>query len=750
MKTFLILLCFLFLYGVMQAQPALKWIVGYSKELSETPEEFVAAVVPGAVQLDIAKAEKYGPYYFAENWKDYLWMEDMFFTYKTSFRKPKLNNGEQLFFVSKGIDYKFDIYINQQKILSREGMFSWVNLEVTPYLLEENELKIVIHPVPKSNKIADRTQANHSVKPAVSYEWDWHPRLVPSGIWDETYLEIRKAAHVEDVAIDYQLNDALTEAKVNLTVTGKELVHTTYRWTIIDKDGEEVFCHSGQTESLQKEPFGTSLKNLHLWWPHDYGEPYLYSSVFELMDTRRDVIQKIEQKVGFKKVRLVVNEGAWDEPPIFPKTRSCPPAQFEINGVPVFAKGTNWVNPEIFPGTITSLRYEELINRAVEANFNIFRIWGGGIVNKEPFFEQCDAKGVMVWQEFPLACNNYPDDPHYLKILEQEATAIVNRLKKHVSLVLWGGGNELFNEWSGMTDQSLPLRLLNSVTYRLNPQTPFIATSPLYGMGHGHYVFKDKKTGEEVYALMQRARNTAYTEFGMPSPAPIEVLKKIIPAGELWPPKEKSSWKSHHAFGAWEKDSWLMPDMIQDYFGEIDNLETLVEKGQIIQSEGYKAIYEEARRQKPYCAMALNWCYNEPWPTAANNSLLSYPNIPKPAFYAVKNSCRPVCSSAKITKFKWKEGENFATQLWMLNDRVNEVSKGKMVAKLVTGDTEIEIMEWQFDRMQPYKNQEGPVSDPYQLPAWNTDMFKLVLEVEGRPEYRSEYTLLYENSMKPH
>lgn len=131
-----------------------------------------------------------------------------------------------------------------------------------------------------------------------------------------------------------------------------------------------------------------------------------------------------------------------------------------------------------FSGIITRARYEELIDLAVEANFNMFRIWGGGIINKESFFELCDEKGILVWEEFPLSCNLYPDDPHYLSVLEQEATSIVKRLRKHPCLAMWCGGNELFNNWSLMTDQSLPLRLLNSICLEYDPLVPYNPTSP--------------------------------------------------------------------------------------------------------------------------------------------------------------------------------------------------------------------------------------------------------------------------------
>ena len=174
-----------------------------------------------------------------------------------------------------------------------------------------------------------------------------------------------------------------------------------------------------------------------------------------------------------------------------------------------------------------------------------------------------------MWQEFPLACNNYEGTPHYLKILEQESRSIIKRLKKHPSLAMWSGGNELFNNWSGMTDQSAAIRLLNSQCFLLDPGTPFIPTSPVMGVGHGHYVFRDWQSGEEVFQEMTRSRFTAYTEFGMPAPASVEILKTIIPVNELWPPKPGTSWESHHAYKAWVGNTWLCQDIIEDYFGPV-------------------------------------------------------------------------------------------------------------------------------------------------------------------------------------
>ena len=714
----------------------LKWELGYAKTENEIPAKWIPATVPGAVQLDIAKAEKYGPLAYAENWKNYLWMEDQFYTYRTSFLKPELSSAERSIFISKGIDYQFKIFLNGEELLGQEGMFTPVKLDLTDKLNGKNELKILVFPAPKLfPQPADRSQASHSVKPAVSYGWDWHPRLIPLGIWDDTFLEIQPASQIDDFHVNYSLNEEFTKADINLQISGRNLKDLPFIWTLKDETGKEVLKSEGKSE--------LSFSNPQLWWTHDHGKPYLYTSTIQLFDASGKVIQTVESKIGFRRIKLVMNAGAWNEPDGFPKTRSVPPAQLEINGRKIFCKGTNWVNPEIFPGIITRERYNELLDLAKEANLNILRVWGGGIVNKESFFELCDEKGILVWQEFPLACNNYPDDPHYLSILKQESTSIINRVKKHPSLAFWCGGNELFNSWSRMTDQSLALRLLNSQCLELDPNSPFIPTSPLMGMAHGNYVFRDFQSKEEVFSNMARAHYTAYTEFGMPAPASVEILKTIIPKEELWPPKPGGSWESHHAYKAWVGNTWLCQDIIEDYFGVSTSLEELVANGQLMQGEGYKCIFEEARRQKPYCSMAANWCYDEPWPAAANNSLISYPSIPKPGFYAVKNACRPVLTSAKFSKFKWTEGETFFADVWMLNDLPTDVPAGKIKIKLVAGNSELALLNWDFSPMKANINQAGPTVR-CKLPAWSTDRFKVVLEVEGHPEYNSEYTLAYQ------
>jgi beta-mannosidase len=377
---------------------------------------------------------------------------------------------------------------------------------------------------------------------------------------------------------------------------------------------------------------------------------------------------------------------------------------------------------------------------AKNAHFNIFRVWGGGIVNKESFFDICDELGIMVWQEFPLACNFYPGKAPYLKVLEQEAVSIVNRVRKHACLALWCGGNELL--WAGMNEQSPTLRLLNSVCYRLDPQTPYIISSPLAGMGHGHYLFYSGANDSEVFQWMAAAEKTAYTEFGVPGAAGVEVLKSFLPTDELFPPRDGGSVRLHHGFQAWQKTSWLELGTLKKYFGEITSLEEMVQYSQLLQCEGLKCIYEEARRQKPVCAMALNWCFQEPWPTVANNSLISWPNVIKPAYYHVANSCRPVLASIRIPKFEWKEGDDFACELFLLNDAYKPVGKSAVTVTICYDGKEESVMRWDCPGTEAFENVQGPTVH-FRIPRMMSNLFTVKLAVEGKNEYNSSYTLLY-------
>jgi len=684
--------------------------------------ECFPATVPGNIQKDYAAFKQWGDLNYANNCEKYLEIEDATWFYHTSFAVKKCPE-EQVFFVTKGIDYEYDILLNGECICHHEGLYSPLEIDVTPQVRKgENQLSVKIYPHPKREGApVSRTQADNCVKPPVGYGWDWHPRVIPSGLWNDTDIVVRKKNYIKTPNVTAELSEDFARGTVRF----------------------DYGC-AGDTEICLFAPDGAcvyrgtdreiTVESPLLWWCNGQGEANLYTwTIASSTDKKRG-------RIGFRRIELTMEPEHWLEPHGFPKSRSNPPIKIRLNGRPVFAKGSNFVSPEVFPGISEKNTYLPLVRLAKEANMNIFRMWGGSGVQKDVFFDLCDEYGIMVWQEFPLACNEYKNDPHYLEILEQEATAIVRNLRQHPSLVLWCGGNELFNGWSKMTDQHHALRLLNKICYDLDRETPFIATSPLAGMAHGCYLFR--YNGQEVYQMFNNSHYTAYTEFGVPSLPPVDYLKTFIPEDQLFPPARESTWKTHHAFDSWcAWDTWICLDIMTDYFGEISSLEDLVRYSEWLQCEGYKAIFEEARRQKPYCSMAINWCYNEPWKTAANNSLLCYPALPKKAYYAVQNSLKNTVPSARLQKFSYESGEVFSAELWLLNDADTCVEEDRIRVTLEIGGNTIELLTWKTGFCAKNTNKQGHVVQ-YVLPRiQGVEHFRLTLESEkcGTNSYNLHY-----------
>ncbi len=699
----------------------LNWQVGFCDSADKRPEEYFTATVPGAVQLDYARQYNLPDYNREINYEQFKWTEDKFWVYTAEFDASDTDKSSFLYLYVGGIDYRYEIYANGEKVCGYEGMYKRQRLSLSKFIGTKIKLEITVFPVPKSTLPGvhkdTRDEANQCCKPAVSYGWDFHPRLVPLGIWEEIYIEETAREVVLEPVISYTLSDDLKTAHLKLLANNLPDTH----WEIADPDGKVIFEGDG-------EEIKTDIPSVRLWWCNGYGEQPLYT-----VTSAADGCDTVSRKTGFKKIELVKAEGSWEERLNYPMGRNTPPITVRLNNTVIFAKGSNWVCPEIFYGTLTYERYREQLELVKKANLNFLRCWGGAVINKESFFELCDEMGIMVWQEFPLACNCYEGTEHYVSVLESEATAIIDRIKQHVCLMFWCGGNELFNNWSCMTEQDKPIRLMHTLTYLKTPEIPFLPTSPVMGMAHGPYAF-NLNDGREVIEALAESRNTAYTEFGGAGFSPIETLELI---SEL---EAFSSIDENNELAVKHGCQWLEMQF-ERYFGKVDDLKKHIECGQFLQTVGQQFIFEEARRQKPYCSIVSNWCFNEPWPNTGNNSLVSYPNYIKPVYYAVSNACRSVLASARYRKLVNIAGETLDFDLFLLNDSLEKLPDGTVKVFIQVGDGEkVHVLDWEYKGVPVCTNAEGPTVR-YKLPFVNgADTLDIILDCG---EYSSKYTLLY-------
>ena len=333
------------------------------------------ATVPGNIQEDYGKANGFPDHNFGDNCKLYEALEDDGWLYRTEvIVEPKA--GERVFFVTKGIEYEYEVRLNGNVLAHHEGMFSALELDITQELQNGNALEVYIYPHPKrAGADVCRDQADQSCKPAVEYNWDWHPRMLVSGLWDDTYIETRGSGYITYCDATYELDKELKNAVVTFAAEGAP------EFELYDPDGKQIY------KGADRE---VKLENIRLWWCAGQGEQALYRwRAYTAEDEKTGTI-------GFRRVKLMMNGGAWEIPFEFPKSRSTPPITIELNGRRIFAKGSNWVNPEIFNGRINREIYETQLKLVKEANMNILRCWGGAIIDKEPFFELCDELGIMV------------------------------------------------------------------------------------------------------------------------------------------------------------------------------------------------------------------------------------------------------------------------------------------------------------------------------------------------------------------
>ncbi|MFP4353421.1 MAG: glycoside hydrolase family 2 protein, partial [Puniceicoccaceae bacterium] len=716
----------------------LAWRLTWRDRPDGPDHEWVEALVPGAVQRDWQRHFDLPDPHTAIHPETYGWMEDVWWIYRAELPALQAAEGEEIVFRAEGIDYAFEVFRDDRLLLRGEGMFAPVRVPLGRGIGEGETLEVRIAPVPKAAGETGRAEARRSCKPACAYGWDWHPRLIPSGIWRPCMLRAEARDRIEGLYPRTEVSENLATATIHPGIECAGGGPRRLAIDVIDPEGAVVAQRETDGEGANAP---IELADPQLWWPAGHGDQPRYTIRVRLLDAGGGLRDEKESRFGLRRLRLVMNTGAWDSPALFPKSRSAAPATFEINGRRIFAKGSNWIPPRLFPGEIDDRDYDRLVELAAEAHFNILRVWGGGIVPPVHFFERCDERGIMVIQEFPLACNDYPDDPAYLEVLRSEADSIIRRLRRFPSLVLWSGGNELFNSWSGMTDQSRALRLLNARCLELDPDRPFVPTMPVEGMGHGPYTYIERERGLEVGPLVEASANTACTEFGQPGAAPLECLERILPPEERFPPRPGTAWERHHGLKAFYPESWLSENILEHQFGgPARDLRELVERSQWLQSFGYRMLFEGVRRQWPKASMAINWCFNEVWPCAANNSLLAWPDIPKPAYHAVREACRPTLLAAALERFVWQPGEPFHCRLSLLNDAPEARAATGVTVELASAGKRLSLLDGLSLRAEALRN-SAPVEVEGRLPAhWQSDSFELVLR-SGEAAFDSRYRL---------
>lgn len=326
---------------------------------------------------------------------------------------------------------------------------------------------------------------------------------------------------------------------------------------------------------------------------------------------------------------------------------------FYKDGQPIFIKGANWIPCHSFPILTPQLqeRYRYMLTSAKEANFNMLRVWGGGIYEPDFFFDLCDSLGIMVWMDFNFSCALYPSDPDFLANISAEAQEQVRRIAQHPCVVVWCGNNEVKNGWEdwgwqgqyqwtpeqqaelqhGIDTIFGPNGILAQAVRQHDPlQRAYITTSPLYGWGHPECVTHGDSHywgvwwGEQPFEMYQEKTGRFMSEYGFQSYPDYSTVCRFCPESERYITSPTMQRHQKHGRGLEIIDKAMM-----QYYG-VDSkslsLEDFCYVSQLLQAWGMGYGIYQHLAQQPHCMGTLYWQLDDCWPVASWSSIDYYGN----------------------------------------------------------------------------------------------------------------------------
>ncbi len=637
-----------------------------------------SATVPGDVHNDLLKENVISDPYYSDNANNCGWVTEQDWLYEKQFTvtEDMLKNKIKLVFL--GIDTYSEILINGKKIADTDNMFMRYSFEINDYVrIGENTLAVNLISIKKAAKQFPEegyfgcfnVQRIFMRKAQCHFSWDWAPNFPAMGIWQDVELNICPGTEITKVMIHPYL-DGRASFFVHLSddFDNEKIGNKVLKIKVYDDEQtvEQTFPVDGY-----KNAYNIFVENAKLWWPVGMGEAHLYNYEVTLTEEGVDTYKKTG-RFGFRTVEL-------DQSPIDNEKFAC---KFKINGEEIFLKGANWIPLDIMTGCITEEKYKSAIKMALDANFNCLRVWGGGIYEKDVFFDICDEAGLLVWQDIQLACADIPDDyPGFTDRIIEEVEYQISRLQCHPSFFVSTGGNEktgAFGKQKSRGDR-LVYYTLRGLCQHIDGTRPYMPSSPYsftdggnaYSSGDSHVNSYQTARAEgkmgEFRDVLKNLDASLSSEIAVQGSCRVEALKKYIPEDRLWPVND--IYDLHFTRNPYDgTGTTFVEQQIEAagiLFGEADNLNDFVKKSMALHSEFVKADSEFHRARKARCGGAMFWMFSDIWPSGTW-AIVDYYLMPKAAYFASKRAFEQV--TPIITKIKED------TALYVVNDNLSDIS----------------------------------------------------------------------------
>ena len=418
--------------------------------------ESVDMQIPGTVLSGLLAAGKIKDPFYRTNedatralfWKDYV------FT-RTFDVDEELLAQQHIVLVCEGLDTLAEISINGTFLAKTDNMHRTWKFQAKKLLHPgKNEIQIVFrsvlrfiedYPYEAHKKInyipCGSMKGNQLLRKAHSmFGWDWGPQTIDAGIFRDIYLQGYSHARIEDIRIHQQ---HAKNVSVQTSITLSESVPGQKLCVELSEDGADKPL---QTKLCKTNADGVAavdfvIENPKLWWPNDYGDQPLYIVRTTLLDEDGTSLESITRRIGLRTLTISQEKDEWGNE-----------FAFCVNGVKIFTRGGNYIPDDCLYTRITEKKLDYILESCRRAHFNCVRVWGGGYYPSEAFYDLCDEKGLIVWQDLMYACNVYDVTDAFAENCRQETYDNVRRLRHHASLGLWCGNNEIESAWDHWGD----------------------------------------------------------------------------------------------------------------------------------------------------------------------------------------------------------------------------------------------------------------------------------------------------------
>lgn len=604
----------------------------------------IPATVPGSVHLDLQRAGLIADPFDGANETEQQWIGDVDWRFETTFRwRP--DGTERQTLVAEGLDTLATIVLNGVEIGRTENQHRSYRFDIGTALVDgENSLRIdFAAPVPaahaRSVEHGERPHVNHHPYNALrkmgsSFGWDWGIDVAASGIWRPIRIESWSTARIASVRplVDVEGTTGILTAHV--AVERADGLRRQALPVEVEISGLVVAAEipaDGTSAVLRVE-----VPDADLWWPRSHGEQPLYDVAVRLAD-----VDEWRGRVGFRTVRV----------DIAPDEDGSPFAVY-VNEKLIQIRGANWIPDHAFLTEIDRDRYARRIADATEANMNLLRVWGGGIYESDDFYDICDEQGVLVWQDFLLACAAYAEEEWLWREIEAEAREAITRLSPHPSLVIWNGNNEnivAYADWGwrsklgGLTwGDGYYRRLLPALIAELDPTRFYSAGSPYsfssylspnldtYGTVHIWDVWNQKD-----YTAYREWKPRFVAEFGFQGPPAWTTLTDAVHDAPLEPYGEQmlvhqKAWQGNVNLERGYGPHLPAPATIDDWHWAT----------QLNQAAALRYGISYFRSLAPYNTGTIVWQLNDDWPVISW-AAVDFAERRKPLWYALKAVYEP-------------------------------------------------------------------------------------------------------------